>query len=68
VLKGVKFYFDDVKESILYLTEPILDISGDAKAVVHFLKLLYISGDVKLLDRATMSKLIFLLILKQLTR
>ncbi len=66
VLKGAKFYFDGVKESILYLTEPILDISGDAKAVDHFLKLLDISGDVKSLDRTKMSKLISLLILKSI--
>ncbi len=66
VLNGAKFYFDDVKESLLYLTEPILDISGDAKAVDHFLKLLDISGDVKSLDRTKMSKLISLLILKSI--
>lgn len=39
------------------MTEPILDISGDAKAVDHFLELLDIFGDVKLLDRTKLSKL-----------
>jgi hypothetical protein len=66
VSKGAKFYFDDVKESLLYLTEPILDISGDVKAVDHFLKLLEISGDVESLDRTKMSKLVSLLILKSI--
>lgn len=42
--KGVKFYFDDLKKSILYLAEPILDILGNAEAVDHFLKSLDISG------------------------
>jgi hypothetical protein len=65
-LKGAKFYFEDVKESILYLTEPILDISGDAEGVDHFLKALDISGDVKSLDKSKMSRLISLLILKSI--
>jgi|GEM_PF-2673295 len=67
VAQGVKFYFDDVKKSILYLAEPICDISGNAEAVDHFLKLLDISEcDVKSLDKAKMSKLLSLLILKSI--
>jgi hypothetical protein len=44
VVKCAKFYFDDLKKSILYLAGPILDISGNAKAVDHLLKSLDISG------------------------
>ena len=44
VVKGAKFYFDDLKKSILYLAGPILDISGNAEAVDHFLKSLDISS------------------------
>ena len=67
VVKDVKFYFDNVKKSILYLAEPICDISGNAEAVDHFLKLLDISEcDVKSLDKIKMSKLLSLLILKSI--
>ena len=67
VVQGVKFYFDDVKKSILYLAEPICDISGNAEAVDRFLKLLDISEcDVKSLDKIKMSKLLSLLILKSI--
>ncbi len=67
VVKDVKFYFDNVKKSILYLAEPICDISGNADAVDNFLKLLDISEcDVKSLDKTKMSKLLSLLILKSI--
>ena len=45
VVKGGKLYFDDLKKSLLYLAGLILDISGNAEAVVLLLKSLEISGE-----------------------
>ena len=45
VVKGAKFYFDDLKKSLLYFAGLILDTSGNAETVDLSLKSLEISGE-----------------------
>jgi len=45
VVKGAKFYFDDLKKLLLYLAGLILDTSGNAEAVDLLLKSLENSGE-----------------------